>query len=175
MERLSNYLIEKLVLNDKTKIRKHKHRYTQEDFKELKDFNEFFNADFDDELISIHLGEAVDHENNGLCCWSFIEYWDEDFSGYENDPDCFLIFNDEQFDFFIEEYKPETNMRMYNYEAPQWLYDKLFDIGLDNSFGQSFYLYIVKLDDFLDNEIIKGVAKVEKFKRAIKKVKDKLK
>lgn len=171
MKRLSNYLIEKLVLNDKTKIRIHKHRYTKEDFEELKDFEEFFNSDFDDELVIIHLGDVIDNENKSLCCWGCIEYFDEDFSEITYDPDCFLIFNDDQFDFFIEEHNLKMKKQINKYEAPQWLYDKIYDIGIG---VDGFVAYVVTLDGFLDNEIIKEVSKVEKFKRAIKKVKDKL-
>lgn len=130
MKRLSNYLIEKLVLNDKTKIRIHKHRYTKKDFEELKDFEEFFNSDFDDELVIIHLGDVIDNENKSLCCWGCIEYFDEDFSEITYDPDCFLIFNDEQFDFFIEEHNLKMKKQINKYEAPQWLYDKIYDIGI---------------------------------------------
>jgi hypothetical protein len=39
MKRLSNYLIEKLVLNDKTKIRKTK-TYSEDDFEQIVDWNE---------------------------------------------------------------------------------------------------------------------------------------
>lgn len=163
MKNLNQYILEKLNLDDDNIV-------FEKDFEELKDFDEFFNGDFDEESVIVHLGDVIDNENNILCCWGCIEYFDEDFSEIAFDPNVFLIFNDKQFNFFIEKYKPEMDKQMNNYLAPQWLYDKICNIGVDG-----FEAYVVTLNDFLNNKTIKGISKIEKFKREIKKIKDKLK
>ena len=124
MKKLSSYLIEKLVLNDKTKIRKTK-IYSEDCFEQIVDWNEEYEEDmFEDLKLNLSGGYLLTEYNNDesfLCGWTLVNYWDKSQGGSGKTPVCFFIINEKQLEFFKENNDLKLiNMAYGCYNAPEW-------------------------------------------------------
>lgn len=127
MKKLSNYLIEKLVINKNSKIRNAK-MYSEDDFEQIVDWNEDYTEEmFEDLKLNLSGGYLLtesDNDESFLCGWTLVNYWDKMHGGSGKTPVCFLIINEKQFEFF----KENDDLKLINnaygcYAAPDWFYN----------------------------------------------------
>lgn len=167
MKHLYEYINEKLVLHNKTKIRPVHYNDIEDNFKKICDFKGLIDTNYESEHINFYFGYVLskpDFIENFLCGWSFIEYWDDWAGGIDAPSEFFYIVNEEQFKFFDETHDLKKNETNGGYEAPEWLTDILYELNIDAAFSSDFNAFIITVDDFCNNKIIKSCwnQKIEK-------------
>ena len=112
MKNLYEYINEKLVLQNKTKIRPVHYNDIEDNFEKISDFKSLIDTKYESEHINFYLGNVLSKRNNKenfLCGWSFIEYWDDWAGGIDAPSEFFYIVNEEQFKFFNETHVLKKN------------------------------------------------------------------
>ena len=168
MKRLSNYLIEKLVLNDKTKIRKTK-TYSEDDFEQIVDWNEDYTEEmFEDLKLNLSGGYLLtesDNDESFLCGWTLVNYWDKMHGGSGKTPVCFLIVNEKQFEFFKENDDLNRINNAYGcYAAPDWFCNIVCkDNVLGRSVGTDTYFCLTTGENIFDIGIIDSCCREDSY------------
>ena len=152
MKHLYEYINEKLVLNNKTKIRGAR-KFTKDDFENIKYFSDVYEKHIKKENITVIFGDVYsgqDEETSEvLCCYSVIDY-----GGY--DKRLFILVNDNLLEGIMSkrEYEDEMeNDEMGFCKIPDWL---------DKVVNKFFYIpgskitdkIIITYEDFLDESTI---------------------
>ena len=159
MKHLYEYINEKLVLQNKTKIRPVQYNDIEDNFEKISDFKSLIDTKYESEHINFYLGNVLSKQNgkeNFLCGWSFIEYWDDWAGGIDAPSEFFYIVNEEQFKFFNETHVLKKNKTNKGYEAPEWMTEILYKLGITDVFSGDFNAFIITVDDFCNNPIIKN-------------------
>lgn len=156
MKHLHEYILEKLSVDDNDIITNH--IYTKQDFLDICDFKSLIDDRYDACHVNFYLGNVLSKQNNEeklFCGWSFIEYWDEENGGTGDKSEFFYIINEEQFNFLDETHVLRKNKTNGGYKAPEFLIDILINLAIGDVFYDDFDTYIISVDDFCNNPIIK--------------------
>lgn len=167
MKRLSNYLIEKLVLNQNTKIRKTK-TYSEDDFEQIVDWNEDYTEDmFEDLGLNLSGGYLLTESNNDesfLCGWTLVNYWKKSQGGNGKAPVCFFIINEKQLEFFKENDDLNFNTAYGCYAPPEWFCNIVCkDNVLGRNVGTDTYFCLTTPENIFDIGIIDSCCREDNY------------
>jgi hypothetical protein len=146
MKHLYEYINEKLVLNNKTKIRGAR-KYTKDDFENIKYFSDVYEKHIKKENIALIFGDAfsgpTEEQSEFLCCYCLIDYG-------KYDKRLFILVNDNLLEGIMSkrEYEDEMeNDEMGYCYLPDWLEDivdeNFYHTGINDKI-------LVTFEDFLD-------------------------
>ena len=150
MKHLYEYINEKLVLNDKTKIRGAR-KFTKDDFENIKYFSDVYEKHIKKENITVIFGDVYsgqDEETSEvLCCYSVIDYGNYD-------KRLFILVNDNLLEGVMSkrEYEDEMeNNEMGFCYLPNWLDDIVDEYFYHTGISDKI---LVTFEDFLDESTI---------------------